>query len=103
LSDDIQAHFIVAADEVPEGLEQNGSVLLDGSGTLHGLYGVRAEALYVVRPDGYVGLRGRPAREDRLVEYLDRLFTPALRLSAARATSLASTAGLPNRRAGSVK
>jgi 2-polyprenyl-6-methoxyphenol hydroxylase-like FAD-dependent oxidoreductase len=103
LPDDIQAHLLVAADEVPEGLEQNGSVLLDGSGTLHGLYGVRAEALYLVRPDGYVGLRGRPAREDKLVEYLDRLFTPALRLSAARATSLASTAGLPNRRAGSVK
>jgi hypothetical protein len=103
LPDDIRAHLIVAADEVPEELEENGSVLLDGSGALHGLYGARAEALYLVRPDGYVGLRGRPAREDKLVEYLGRLFTPALRLSAARATSLASTADLPNRRAGSAK
>ena len=84
---EIQAHLIVAADEVPEELDWNGSVLQDGSGTLHRLYGARAEALYLVRPDGYVGLRGQPAEEEPLLEYLGRLFPPGIRLSVARAPS----------------
>ena len=74
-------------DEVPEVLDWNGSVLLDGSGTLHRLFGARAEALYLVRPDGYVGLRGQPAKEDPLLVYLGRLFPPGLRLSVALAPS----------------
>ena len=59
---------------MPEQLEWNGLVLLDGSGTLHELYGAGAESLYLIRPDGYVGLRGQPAAALPLLEYLDRMF-----------------------------
>ncbi|CAA9473050.1 MAG: hypothetical protein AVDCRST_MAG58-4068 [uncultured Rubrobacteraceae bacterium] len=66
----IKTHLIVGADSAPEGLDREGSVLLDGSGSLHELYGASAESLYLVRPDGYVGFRGRPAEVEPLIEYL---------------------------------
>jgi hypothetical protein len=59
---------------MPEQLEWNGLVLLDGTGTLHELYGAGAESLYLIRPDGYVGLRGQLAASEPLLEYLDRVF-----------------------------
>jgi len=66
----VKTHLIVDADSAPEGLDREGSVLLDGSGSLHELYGASAESLYLVRPDGYVGFRGQPAEVEPLVEYL---------------------------------
>ena len=66
----VKTHLIVGADSAPEGLDREGSVLLDGSGSLHELYGASAESLYLVRPDGYVGFRGQPAEVDPLIEYL---------------------------------
>jgi 2-polyprenyl-6-methoxyphenol hydroxylase-like FAD-dependent oxidoreductase len=66
----VKTHLIVRADGAPEGLDREGSVLLDGSGSLHELYGARAESLYLVRPDGYVGFRGQPAEAEPLIEYL---------------------------------
>jgi hypothetical protein len=107
LPHEVRAHLIVAADEVPERLGWSGSVLLDGSGMLHKLYGARAEALYLVRPDGYIGLRGQPAREDQLLDYLGHLFPWGIRLSAAggrlRDTPRDPSATLPTRRTNSVK
>jgi hypothetical protein len=52
-------------------------VLLDPDGETHRRYGATAEALYLVRPDGYVGLRAQPAAEDVLARYLGRLSGPA--------------------------
>jgi 2-polyprenyl-6-methoxyphenol hydroxylase-like FAD-dependent oxidoreductase len=66
----VKTHLIVDADSAPEGLDREGSVLLDGSVSLHELYGASAESLYLVRPDGYVGFRGQPAEVDPLIEYL---------------------------------
>jgi FAD binding domain len=66
----IKTHLILGADSVPEGLYREGSVLLDGSGSLHELYGASVESLYLVRPDGYVGFRGQPAEVEPLIEYL---------------------------------
>jgi hypothetical protein len=66
----VKAHLIVGADSAPEGLEREDSVLLDGSRSLHELYGASAESLYLVRPDGYVGFRGQPAEAEPLIEYL---------------------------------
>ncbi len=48
-------------------------VLLDPDGETHRRYGASAEALYLVRPDGYVGLRAQPASEEVLVRYLGRV------------------------------
>ena len=49
-------------------------VLLDPNGALHRTYGAEDEALFLVRPDGYVGYRARPADATRLREYLRRIF-----------------------------
>ena len=49
-------------------------MLLDGSGSLHELYGARAETLYLIRPDGYVGFRGQPAEVEPMIEYLSQWY-----------------------------
>jgi hypothetical protein len=74
LGNTVKTHIVVSTDEVPEQLDWDGAVLLDGTGALHGLYGAGAESLYLIRPDGYVGLRGQPAAAEPLLEYLDRMF-----------------------------
>jgi 2-polyprenyl-6-methoxyphenol hydroxylase-like FAD-dependent oxidoreductase len=66
----VKTHLIVGADSAPEGLAREGSVLLDGSGSLHELYGASTESLYLIRPDGHVGFRGQPAEAEPLIEYL---------------------------------
>ncbi len=48
-------------------------ILLDPDGDTHRRYGATAEALYLVRPDGYVGLRAQPASGEVLVRYLGRV------------------------------
>ena len=50
-----------------------GRVLLDPEGESHRRYGATAKALYLVRPDGHVGLRVQPASEEVLVRYLGRV------------------------------
>jgi hypothetical protein len=70
----VKTYIVLSTDEVPEQLGWNGLVLLDGIGTLHERYGAGAESLYLIRPDGYVGLRGQPAAAEPLLEYLDRVF-----------------------------
>ena len=72
----VKPYIVLSTDEVPEELDRDGSVLLDGSGTLHELYGAGAESVYLIRPDGYVGLRGQPAAAEPLLEYLDRMILP---------------------------
>jgi 2-polyprenyl-6-methoxyphenol hydroxylase-like FAD-dependent oxidoreductase len=74
LGNTVKTHIVISTDEVPEELDMDGTVLLDGSGSLHELYGAGAESLYLIRPDGYVGLRGQPAAAEPLLEYLDRMF-----------------------------
>jgi hypothetical protein len=66
----VKTHLIVGADGAPEDLTWGGSVLLDGSRSLHELYGASAESLYLIRPDGYVGFRSQPAEAEPLSEYL---------------------------------
>jgi len=43
-------------------------------------YGASAECLYLIRPDGYVGHRSRPASLTSLREHLDRIFVPMSRI-----------------------
>ena len=74
VEDVVKTHVIVSADDVPEELDWDGSVLLDASHALRKVYGADAESLYLVRPDGYVGFRSQPALTEPLLEYLGRLF-----------------------------
>ena len=80
----VKTNLIVGADSAPEELARDGSVLLDGSGSLHELYGASAESLYLIRPDGYVGFRGQPAEAGSLIEYLRSKYADALGYEATR-------------------
>lgn len=71
----IQAHIIVAGNEKLPQLTWSDSTLLDPQGTLHRTYGAHHQALYFVRPDGYIGFRSQPVREKPLLEYLSMIFS----------------------------
>lgn len=69
----VTAHIVVPRDAPPQGLDWDGSVLLDPEGDLHHRYGAGSESLYLIRPDGYVGYRSQPADGDRLFAYLSSI------------------------------
>ena len=48
--------------------------LIDTTGDFRRLYGAKGEFLYLIRPDGYVGLFQRPIDERGLQAYLSKLF-----------------------------
>ncbi len=56
--------------------------LIDATGEFRRLYGARGEFLYLVRPDGYVGLFQRPIDERALQRYVAKLFKPEIVASA---------------------
>ena len=41
----------------------------------HARYAPHGPAAYLIRPDGYVGYRAEPPNEQKLLAYLDRIFT----------------------------
>jgi 2-polyprenyl-6-methoxyphenol hydroxylase-like FAD-dependent oxidoreductase len=47
--------------------------LHDPDGRLHRRFDARTACAYLIRPDGYVGYRGRPASPERLAAYLGRV------------------------------
>jgi hypothetical protein len=61
---------------LPEGAQPrgDGDFLIDTTGEFRRLYGARGEFLYLIRPDGYVGLFQRPIDERALRAYLAQLF-----------------------------
>jgi len=52
----------------------NGAILHDSDGMLHHRYGVSRQALYLIRPDGYVGFRSQPADLDKLNDHIAKIF-----------------------------
>lgn len=54
----------------PEDLELN-----DLDGEAHRTFGADDETLFLVRPDGYLGLRSQPAKFAPLADYLRRIYT----------------------------
>jgi len=62
LSNDVKTHLIVSANDQPEQLDWDGSVLLDPEYQLHRRYGASAASLYFIWPDGYIGFRSQHGR-----------------------------------------
>lgn len=58
----------------PEPVRRPEHGLIDTSGDFHRLYGASGEFLYLIRPDGYVGLLQRPIDEPALQAYMTKLF-----------------------------
>ena len=83
LEEDVETRIVVSANARAPALGP-GTVLLDPDREAHETYGAKAEALYLIRPDGYVGLRGQPARGDRLLNYLRDLLYDFRKTSMAR-------------------
>src|SRR5437762_13376087 len=71
--DRIEPHLIVP-HELPEELVGKGEILLDRRGEIHQRYGARHACLYVVGPDGYIGLRSQPPDPEALTWNLERIF-----------------------------
>ena len=69
----IKAHLVIIEREKPAHLAWNGSILLDPQGKLHTLYGAHKAALYLIRPDSYIGFRSQPIAEEQLIGYLGKV------------------------------
>ena len=74
LGEEVKTHLVVSAWEKPANLDWDGSILLDPEDKLHTRYGAGVASLYFIRPDGYIGFRSQPVREEPLLAYLGTLF-----------------------------
>jgi 3-(3-hydroxy-phenyl)propionate hydroxylase len=68
-SNSVSVHLVLA-----EGLPSSDAqgVLLDREHFLHDKYGVKNSCLYLIRPDWYIGFRGRLKDSVKLMEYLEK-------------------------------
>lgn len=71
---DVETRIVVPTNTRPAAMGSDEIVLLDPDQEAHKTYGAKAESLYLVRPDGYIGFRSQAAEAEPLIEYLDRLF-----------------------------
>ena len=69
----VRVHVVVPFDEPPEALRWRESVILDADTSLHEHFGCGSEALYLIRPDEYIGFRCQPAVQERLEQYLQTI------------------------------
>lgn len=72
---EVEIRIIASANARPAALHWDGAMLLDSNQEVHKLYGAKAQSLYLVRPDGYIGFRAQPAAAEPLPEYLSSLFS----------------------------
>lgn len=70
----LQRYTILPPEGKAIAATHDSSTIVDASGDLHRIYGVRDEMLFVVRPDGYIAYRSEPADPDKFEAYLSRLF-----------------------------
>jgi hypothetical protein len=76
LGTDVRTHLVVAGSTGEQLLGPRCSVLLDLEEKAHRNYRIAAEALYLVRPDGYVGVRCPAADLTDVEKYLDNILEP---------------------------
>lgn len=70
-TDLVQTYHIIREKSQIVDVEHPVTVLRDTEDALHTQYNGAVTPLYLIRPDDYIGLRGRPARADSIVTYLD--------------------------------
>lgn len=70
----IQAYVVVDGTSIPDELAGESGVLLDTEAAAHHRYQADLPTLYLIRPDGYIGFRSRPADRTALTTYLTRIF-----------------------------
>ena len=70
----IRVYIIVDGESIPDELVGNRGVLLDTEGAAHHRYQGDLPTLYLIRPDGYIGFRSRPADQTALTAYLTQIF-----------------------------
>jgi hypothetical protein len=72
--ENMRAYILVDGTEIPEALVGYSSVVLDTEGAAHHRYQAELPMLYLVRPDGYIGFRSRPADHPALTSHLTHIF-----------------------------
>jgi 2-polyprenyl-6-methoxyphenol hydroxylase-like FAD-dependent oxidoreductase len=70
----MQVYLIVDGASIPDELTGDSGVLLDTEGAAHHRYQADLPNLYLIRPDGYIGFRSRPADQTAFTTYLTRIF-----------------------------
>ncbi|HYP46348.1 MAG TPA: FAD-dependent monooxygenase [Propionibacteriaceae bacterium] len=73
---DVRTRVVIAGSTGQQFLKPRSPVLLDLDGKAHRTYGVSAETLYLLRPDGYVGMSCSAWDLTTVAEYLDTIFEP---------------------------
>ena len=71
----IQAYVVVDGTTIPDELAGESGALLDTEAAAHHRYQADLPTLYLIRPDGYIGFRSRPADLTAWTTYLSRIFT----------------------------
>jgi 2-polyprenyl-6-methoxyphenol hydroxylase-like FAD-dependent oxidoreductase len=69
----VRCHLVTAVNP-PRDVIWEGSVLSDRTHRLHEAYHVTEPMLFLIRPDGHIGFRGRPSDEPMLGAFLRRVF-----------------------------
>ncbi|HNB21802.1 MAG TPA: FAD-dependent monooxygenase [Candidatus Melainabacteria bacterium] len=72
----VTCHLILATEKMPS-LRFPGKVFLDPDLAVHQTYCADSECLYLIRPDGYIGFRGQPAKLGPLEDHLNKLLKAA--------------------------
>jgi 2-polyprenyl-6-methoxyphenol hydroxylase-like FAD-dependent oxidoreductase len=67
------APTVRAVRVVPAGSSADAECLVDSSGHAHAAFGVRGDALVLVRPDGHIGLFAAPGTLEQVDQYLRRV------------------------------
>jgi hypothetical protein len=68
----VTCHLIVASSKTPS-LRFPGKVFLDPDLAVHQTYCADSECLYLIRPDGYIGFRGQPAKLGPVEDHLNKI------------------------------
>ena len=65
--------FMIAAETPPVLPAWQGKVFVDASQYVHKLYGVSSPAIYLIRPDGYIGFKSKSVKLEVLQTFLKRI------------------------------